>query len=180
MNLQRQGESLAPEAFAADGMRTTTALTNHRRSNAASADVMPARRTVPKTIFIVQGAPAEPRFPRKPRVAADVGATKTAKLGISRTKAPVAWHGSVLVKPGMSGDPISVNGALTVKSNVGAADQRAAKNAPPDHPYALKRKTPPSAPLGVGEIPHQPPHPKPKAHSPIQGEREVEKPQAAR
>jgi hypothetical protein len=66
---------LAPEAFVADGMRTTTALTNRRRSNAASADAMPARRTVPKTIFIVQGAPAEPRFPRKPRVAADVGAT---------------------------------------------------------------------------------------------------------
>ena len=180
MNLQHQGGSLVPEASGADGMRTTTALTNRRRSNAVSADAMPAQRTAPKTIFIAQDARVEPQFQRKPRVAADVGATKTAKLGISRTKAPVAWHGSVLVKPGMSGDPISVKGALTVKINVGAADQRAAKNAPPDHPYALKRKTPPSAPLGVGEIPHQPPHPKPKAHSPIQGEREVEKPQAAR
>ena len=139
---------------------------------------MPAQRTAPKTIFIAQDARVEPRFQRKPRVAA--GATKTPKVGINPTNAPVAWHVSAPVKPGTSGDPISVNGALTEKSNVGAADQRAAKNAPPDHPYALKRKTQPSAPLAVGEIPHQPPHPKPKAHSPIQGEREVERPQAAR
>jgi hypothetical protein len=139
---------------------------------------MPAQRTAPKTIFIAQDARVEPRFQRKPRVAA--GATKTPKVGINPTNAPVAWHVSAPVKPGMSGDPISVNGALIVRSNGGAAGLRVAKNAPPDRPYALKRKTPPSAPVGVGEIPHQPPHPKPKAHSPIQVEREVERPQAAR
>ena len=140
---------------------------------------MPVQRTAPKTIFIAQDARVEPRFQKKPRVAA--GATKTPKVGINPTNAPVAWHGSAPVKPGMSGYPISVNGALIVRSNVGAAGLRVAKNnAPPDRPYALRLKTPPSAPVGVGEIPHQPLHPKPKAHSPIQGEREVERPQAAR
>jgi hypothetical protein len=81
MNLQRQGESLAPEASAAVGMRTTTALTNLRQSNAASADAIPAQRTVPKTIFIAHAAPAEPRYQKKPQVAAGVDATRTARLG---------------------------------------------------------------------------------------------------
>ena len=54
-----------------------------------------------------------------------------------------------------------------------------------DATYAPKLKTPPSAAVGsaavgVEWIPDQPPHPKPKAHSPIQGESEVERPQAAR
>jgi hypothetical protein len=119
-------------------------------------------------IFIAQGAPAEPRFPRKPRVAAGVDATKTTRIGISRTNAPVAWHVSVPEKPGMSDDPISVNGALIVRSNVGVVGQWVAKNAPPDRPYALKPKTPLSAPVGVGERPHQPPQPKAKAPFSIQ------------
>ena len=161
-------------------MRTTTALTNLRQSNAASADAIPAQRTVPKTIFIAHAVPAEPRYQKKPQVAAGVDATRTARAGISLTNAPVVWHVSAPVKPEMSGDPISANGALIVRSNGAVAGLRVAKNAPLDRPYALKRKTPPSAPVGVGEIPHQPPHPKPKAHSPIQLKREVERPQAAR
>ena len=85
----------------------------------------------------------------------------------------------------MSGDPISANGGLIVRSNGGVAGLRVAKNDPLDPPYAPKRKTPPSAAVGsaavgVEWIPDQPPHPKPKAHSPIQGESEVERPQAAR
>jgi hypothetical protein len=84
------------------------------------------------------------------------------------------------VKPEMSGDPISANGALIVRSNGAVAGLRVAKNAPLDRQCALRRKTPPSAPVGVGGIPHQPPHPNPKVHSPIQGERGGERPQAAR
>ena len=134
MNLQRQGESLAPEASAAVGMRTTTALTNLRQSNAASADAIPAQRTVPKTIFIAHAVPAEPRYQKKPQVAAGVDATRTARAGISLTNAPVVWHVSAPVKPEMSGDPISANGALIVRSNGAVAGLRVAKNGPTGSP----------------------------------------------
>ena len=138
---------------------------------------MPAQRTAPKTIFIAQDARVEPRFQRKPRVAA--GATKTPKVGINPTNAPVAWHDSVPVKPKMSSGPVSVNGALIVRINAVAADPQVAKIARQELPYVPRPRKPPSAPAGVGEIQHQQLHPKPKAPSLIQPAREGERPQAA-
>ena len=161
------------------GMTTTTALTNHSRSNAVSEDAIPAQRTVPKMIFIAHDAPAVPRFQKRQQVVEGGGATRTARTGIKPTNAPVAWHDSVPVNPRMSGGPISVNGALIVRINAVAADPRVAKNAPRDLLYVPRPRKPPSAPVGVGEIPHQQRHRKAKALSLIQPEREGGRPQAA-
>ena len=161
------------------GMTTTTALTNHSRSNAVSVDAMPAWITVQKTIFIAHDVPAEPRFLKRPQVVEGEGAIRTARTGINPTNAPVAWHDSVPVKPKMSSGPVSVNGALIVRINAVAADPQVAKIARLDLQYVPRPRKPPSAPVGVGEIQHQQLHPKPKAPSLIQPAREGERPQAA-
>tara|TARA_B100000475_G_scaffold42497_1_gene27831 strand:+ start:448 stop:945 length:498 start_codon:yes stop_codon:yes gene_type:complete len=165
MNLRRHAENLAPEAFGAVGMRTTTALKIRNPCNVASVDAMPTWTTVLKRIFIAHAAPVEPRFQRKPRADEGGDATRTHRAGIKPTNAPVVWPVSAPERLEMSGDPTSVNGALIVKSNAVVAGPRVAKIAPRDRPCARKQKTPPSAPVGAGGRPHQPPHPKAKAPS---------------
>ena len=119
------------------------------RSNVASGDEMPAWTTVQKTIFIGHDAPAEPRFQRRPRVAAAEGATRTPRTGIKPTNAPAEWRVSVPVKPAMSDVPISENDALIVMINGVAADPWVARSVQRDLPYAPKQKTPPSVRVGV-------------------------------
>ena len=94
----------------------------------------------------------------------------------SSTRVPVSGP----VDAGAGGGPLGANVGLIVGGNGAVAGLRGAKNAPLDRQYAPRRKTPPSAPVEVGEIPHQPLHPNPKVHSPIQGERGGERAQTAR